>query len=50
MQAVAEGIETVQRKEATCWLGRAMHRKRPRQVLMALRMLLTEPWAGWSVP
>ena len=43
MRAVAEGIETMQREEAAYWLGMAMHRKRPRRVLAALRMLLTEP-------
>ena len=43
MRAVAEGIEAMQREEAAYWLGMAMHRKRPRRVLAALRMLLTEP-------
>ena len=43
MRTVAEGIETMQREEAAYWLGMAMHRKRPRRVLAALRMLLTEP-------
>ena len=43
MYAVAEGIEAMQREEAAYWLGMAMHRKRPRRVLAALRMLLTEP-------
>ena len=46
MYAVAEGIEAMQREEAAYWLGMAMHRKRPRRVLAALRMLLTEPRAG----
>ena len=46
MRAVAEGIEAMQREEAAYWLGMAMHRKRPRRVLAALRMLLTEPKAG----
>ena len=31
------------REEAAYWLGMAMHRRRPRRVLTALRMLLTEP-------
>ena len=43
MVTVAEGIEAMQREEAAYWLGMAMHRKRPRRVLAALRMLLTEP-------
>ena len=43
MRSVAEGIEAMQREEAAYWLGMAMHRKRPRRVLAALRMLLTEP-------
>ena len=46
MVTVAEGIEAMQREEAAYWLGMAMHRKRPRRVLAALRMLLTEPKAG----
>ena len=29
------------REEAAYWLGMAMHRKHPRRVLMALRILLT---------
>ena len=43
MRAVAEGIEVMEREEAAYWLGMAMHRKRPRRVLTALRSLLTEP-------
>ena len=43
MRAVAEGIELMGREEAAYWLGMAMHRKHPRQVLTALRFLLTEP-------
>lgn len=45
MRTVAEGIEAMQREEAAYWLGMAMHRKRPRRVLAALRVLLTEPRA-----
>ncbi len=45
MRTVAEGIAAMQREEAAYWLGMAMHRKRPRRVLAALRMLLTEPAA-----
>ncbi len=43
MRSVAEGIERMDREEAAYWLGMAMHRRRPRRVLAALRMLLTEP-------
>ncbi len=43
MRAVTEGIEAMAREEASYWLGMAMHRKYPRRVLMALRILLTEP-------
>ena len=43
MRSVAEGIEAMGREEAAYWLGMAMHRKRPRRVLTALRCLLTEP-------
>ena len=43
MRMVAEGIDAMRREEAAYWLGMAMHRKRPRRVLAALRMLLTEP-------
>ena len=46
MVTVAEGIEAMEREEAAYWLGMAMHRKRPRRVLAALRMLLTEPKAS----
>ena len=41
MRAVAEGIEAMGHEEAAYWLGMAMHRKNPRRVLMALRILLT---------
>ena len=43
MRACAEGIEDMGREEAAYWLGMAMHRKNPRRVLTALRVLLTEP-------
>ena len=42
MRAVTEGIEAMEREETAYWLGMAMHRKKPRRVLGALRMLLTE--------
>jgi hypothetical protein len=40
---VAEGVEAMGREEAAYWLGMAMHRKNPRRVLGALRILLTDP-------
>lgn len=43
MRAVAEGVEAMGREEAAYWLGMAMHRKNPRRVLTALRILLTDP-------
>jgi hypothetical protein len=43
MRACAEGIEAMGREEAAYWLGMAMHRKNPRRVLSALRLMLTEP-------
>ncbi len=43
IRAVAEGIEAMGREEAAYWLGMAVHRKYPRRVLAALRLLLTEP-------
>jgi len=43
MRAVAEGIEAMGREEAAYWLGMAVHRKNPRRVLTALRILLTDP-------
>lgn len=42
MRAVAAGIERMEREEAAYWLGMAMHRRNPRRVLTALRVLLTE--------
>ncbi|KTT98925.1 hypothetical protein NS355_08105 [Sphingomonas yabuuchiae] len=41
MVQVAEGIEEMPREEAAYWLGMAVHRKNPRRVLTALRVLLT---------
>ncbi len=43
MLLVAEGIEAMGQEEAAYWLGMAMHRKNPRRVLGALRILLTDP-------
>ena len=43
MRAVIDGIESMEREEAAYWLGMAMHRKHPRRVLTALRLLLTNP-------
>jgi hypothetical protein len=42
MLACMEGIEAMGREEAAYWLGMAMHRKNPRRVLAALRMLMTD--------
>ena len=43
LRAVVEGIEAMGKEEAAYWLGMAMHRKNPRRVLSALRILLTSP-------
>lgn len=48
MCAVAEGIDAMDREEAAYWLGMAMHRKYPRRVLTALRILLTAPGSQGS--
>lgn len=41
IRQMADGIDEMNREEAGYWLGMAMHRKRPRRVLAALRMMLT---------
>ena len=41
MREVTLAIEQMNREEMAYWLGMAMHRKNPRRVLAALRMLLT---------
>ena len=41
IRQVAKGIDEMSREEAGYWLGMAVHRKNPRRVLAALRMLLT---------
>ena len=41
IRQIAAGIEAMDREEAAYWLGMAMHRKNPRRVLSALRLLLT---------
>ena len=43
MRLVAEGIEAMGKEEASYWLGMSVHRKNPRRVLTALRILLTDP-------
>lgn len=43
MRLVAEGIDAMGREEAGYWLGMLVHRKNPRRVLTALRILLTDP-------
>ena len=42
MRAVVEGIEAMRHEEAAYWAGMAIHRRKPRRVLMALRILLTD--------
>jgi hypothetical protein len=44
--ACATGIEDMGREEAAYWLGMAMHRKYPRRVLSALRIILVDPKAN----
>jgi hypothetical protein len=41
IRQVADGVEEMSREEAGYWLGMAMHRRHPRRVLAALRLLLT---------
>jgi len=41
IRIVADGIDRMSREEAGYWLGMAMHRRNPRRVLAALRVLLT---------
>ncbi|MCP5120651.1 MAG: hypothetical protein GY953_58400 [bacterium] len=41
IRMVAAGVDEMSREEAGYWLGMAVHRKRPRRVLAALRMLLS---------
>lgn len=48
MRNVVEGIEAMEREEAAYWLGMAMHRRRPRRVLSALRILLTDPHRNYG--
>ncbi len=43
LRNVVEGIEQMGKEEAAYWLGMAMHRRNPRRVLSALRVLLTVP-------
>ena len=43
MRLVADGIEAMGKEEAGYWLGMSVHRKNPRRVLTALRILLTAP-------
>lgn len=43
MRQVARNMESMNHSEAAYWLGMAMHRKNPRRVLSALRLLLTTP-------
>jgi hypothetical protein len=50
LRSVVEGIEAMGKEEASYWLGMAMHRKYPRRVLSALRMLLTNPRSNTVIP
>lgn len=43
LRQVADGIDAMSREEAGYWLGMVMHRRHPRRVMAALRMLLTDP-------
>jgi hypothetical protein len=43
MRMVTEGVEQMPMEESAYWLGMAMHRRNPRRVLTALRVLLTDP-------
>lgn len=43
IREVADGIDAMSREEAGYWLGMALHRRFPRRVLAALRLLLTSP-------
>ena len=42
IRQVADGVDEMSREESGYWLGMALHRKHPRRVLAALRLLLTE--------
>ena len=41
IRIVADGVDRMSREEAGYWLGMAIHRRNPRRVLAALRVLLT---------
>lgn len=41
IRIVADGIDRMSREEAGYWLGMAIHRRNPRRVLAALRVLLS---------
>ena len=41
IRVVCDGVDKLTKEEAGYWLGMAVHRKNPRRVLAALRMLLT---------
>ena len=50
MRAVVEGIETMAHEETAYWAGMAIHRRHPRRVLMALRILLTDGTTSRRAP
>lgn len=43
MRLVADGVDAMGREEAAYWLGMTVHRRNPRRVLSALRILMTDP-------
>ncbi len=43
MRLLASEMEHMDKEETAYWLGMAMHRRNPRRVLCALRILLTAP-------
>ena len=43
IRQVADGVENMSREELGYWLGMVLHRRYPRRVLAALRILLTTP-------
>lgn len=42
IDAVVRGIESMGKEEAAYWLGMALHRKTPRRILSALRIVAAE--------
>lgn len=42
MFAWVQTIESLSREEASWWLGMVLHKKRPRRILTALRLLASD--------